>query len=92
MKKLDISIKDPEGLHARPASRLVRLCHSFESDIMIRFAGTEANSRNITEVLSLGAEKGDIISFVIKGSDEEEAVPALLEMMGESIPGGRKQG
>jgi phosphocarrier protein HPr len=92
MKKLDIRIKDPEGLHARPASRLVRMCHSFQSEIMLHFRGAGANGKNITEVLSLGAEKGDIISFVIRGSDEEDAAAALLEMMGESIPGQRKQG
>lgn len=91
MIKLDIKIKDPEGLHARPASRLVRFCHSFESDIMIGFRGTKANGKNITEVLSLGAEKGDVISFFIKGSDEEEAGTALSKMLADYIPEGRKQ-
>ncbi len=92
MKKLDIRIKDPQGLHARPASRLVRMCHSFQSEIMLHFRGAGANGKNITEVLSLGAEKGDVINIAIKGRDEEEAMAALLEMMGESIPGQRKQG
>jgi phosphocarrier protein len=87
MKKLEININDPEGLHARPASRLVSLCHSIKSDVTINFGGTSANGRNITEVLALGAEKGDLIRVLISGSDEEGALSALKEMLAGNIAG-----
>jgi len=35
MLSVEIKINDVEGLHARPASRLVGLCHRFDSRIMI---------------------------------------------------------
>jgi phosphocarrier protein len=81
MEKLEIKIYDPEGLHARPASRLVSLCLSFKSDIIISYGGIEANGKNITEVLALGAEKGDLLRVVISGSDEKEASSALEYML-----------
>jgi phosphocarrier protein len=87
MKKLEININDPEGLHARPASRLVSLCHSIKSDVTLSFGGNSANGKNITEVLALGAEKGDLIRMSISGRDEEEVLAALKEMLAGNTAG-----
>jgi phosphotransferase system HPr (HPr) family protein len=59
----------------------VSLCLSFKSDIIISYGGIEANGKNITEVLALGAEKGDLLRVVISGSDEKEASSALEDML-----------
>ena len=82
MKILDIIITDPEGLHARPASRLVGLCHNYDSDITINSNGIKANGKNITEVLALGAEKDDRIEIEISGNDESAAKHALGDLFG----------
>ena len=86
MLKFDIKIQDPEGLHARPASRLVSLCHKYESEIIIYHKGIEANCKNITEVLALGVEKGDKIIIEIDGSDEAGARHALIKMLKDKSP------
>ena len=80
MKILDIIITDPEGLHARPASRLVSLCHNYDADIAINFGGMRANGKNITEVLALGAEKDDRIEIEISGNDASAAEHALRDL------------
>ena len=77
MKLLKINIQNSEGLHARPASRLVELCHKFDSRIIILIGNTIADAKNITEVLSLGAEKGTQLTVKITGKDELRAKEVL---------------
>lgn len=79
MKIFKINIQNSEGLHARPASRLVELCHRFDSSIMISSQEIEADGKNITEVLGLGAEMGRTLTIGITGKDETEAEKAIKE-------------
>jgi len=76
MEMLKVKIQNSEGLHARPASRLVSLCHRFDSNITLIFADIKVNGKNITEVLGLGAEKGDELIIKATGKDESEAKEA----------------
>ncbi|MGM0365633.1 MAG: HPr family phosphocarrier protein [Actinomycetota bacterium] len=85
MKQFAIKVKNSEGLHARPASRLVQLCHNYRSDVHISFGRIQANAKNITEVLSLGVEDGDSIEVTINGRDEDKLYQQLVNFFGHSI-------
>ena len=77
MRSVKIKVNNIEGLHARPASRLVGLCHQFVSSIMISLQEATANGKNITEVLGLGAGMGNILTIEINGKDEANAEKAI---------------
>jgi len=79
MISVKVKIDNIEGLHARPASRLVKLCHRFDSSIVISSQEMEADGKNITEVLSLSAEMGRTLTIGIKGKDEEKTEKAILK-------------
>lgn len=79
MRSIEIKVNNIEGLHARPASRLVRLCHQFGSSIMISTQESAADGKNITEVLSLGAEMGNTLTIKIDGKDETKAEKAIKD-------------
>ncbi|GAH02568.1 unnamed protein product [marine sediment metagenome] len=79
MKIFKINIQNSEGLHARPASRLVELCHRFDSSIILSSQETEADGKNITEVLGLGAEMGRTLTIRITGKDETETEKAIKD-------------
>ena len=79
MRSLKIKLNDIEGLHARPASKLVGLCHRFGSVIMISTHEAAADGKNITEVLGLGAEMGNTLTIKIDGKDEAGAEKAMKE-------------
>ena len=82
MRSVKIKVNNIEGLHARPASRLVGLCHRFVSSIMISLQEAAADGKNITEVLGLGAEMGNILIIEINGKDEARAEKAIKEFFG----------
>ena len=79
MRSVEIKVNNIEGLHARPASRLVGLCHQFGSSIMISTQEAAADGKNITEVLSLGAEMGNTLTIKIDGEDETGAEKAIKD-------------
>ena len=79
MRSVKIKVNNIEGLHARPASRLVGLCHRFVSSIMVSMQKASADGKNITEVLGLGVETGNILTIEINGKDEAVAEEAIKD-------------
>ncbi len=86
MKTFKVKIQNSEGLHARPASQLVSLCHRFDSNITLTFADMEADGKNITEALGLGAEKDDELIIRAEGKDESEVKEALKKLFTANAP------
>lgn len=76
-------IRDEVGLHARPASKFVKLAGTFQSDIMIKKGGvgSAANGKSITSILLMGATKGAIVQITADGPDEVQACHALRELL-----------
>lgn len=75
------TIVNQEGLHARPAARIVRLASTFESDIELVKDGFDVNGKSIMGVMMLAAECGSSIIIRAKGPDAEQAVQALAALV-----------
>jgi len=69
------------GLHARAAAQLVRLANGFASEIRIAKNGLEVNGKSIMGVLMLAAPKDTKILVRASGTDAEEAVAAIGELI-----------
>ncbi len=65
------------GIHARPATRLVNLAMSFQSDIKLDAMGKTVNLKSIMGLMSLGIYKGEEVRVTADGLDAEEALSAL---------------
>lgn len=76
-----VIIKNEIGLHARPASLLVKEASRFKSDTIMIKKGNEYNCKSIMNVLSMGAKKGDEIILRVDGLDEEEAIEVLQDLI-----------
>ena len=76
-----IQIKNKSGLHARPAAHLVKVAGQFEAEIKILKDGLEVNGKSIMGVMMLAAETGSELEFVIEGSDEQQALEAIIELI-----------
>ena len=79
MREFNYTIKDKNGLHARPAGMLVTAAKGFESEIKISLNGKEADGKRLLSVMSLGAKCGATLHFEINGRDEDQAHAALCE-------------
>lgn len=81
MVQVSYTIKNEEGLHARPASDFCKTAGKFKSDITVIKDGEEYEAKSILMVLCVGAVKGDTIEIRAEGEDEQEAVNALIETL-----------
>lgn len=81
MIERDATIVNQEGLHARPAARMVRLASQFSSDIEIAKDGVGVNGKSIMGVMMLAAEFGSSITIRADGPDAEQAVEALAQLV-----------
>lgn len=69
------------GIHARPATLLVQVAGKFTSEIFIEYKDKKANLKSILGVMSLGIGKGADISISAEGSDEDDALQSIKELL-----------
>ena len=81
MKRKEVEIRNKLGLHARPASLVVKLAGKFESEIQLIKEDTEINAKSILGVMILAAGPGQRVTITADGSDELEAVDALASLI-----------
>lgn len=81
MVQVSYTIKNEEGLHARPASDFCKTASGFKSKITVIKDGSEYEAKSILMVLCIGAVKGDTIEIRAEGTDEQAAIDALIETL-----------
>jgi phosphocarrier protein len=79
--KQRVTIKNRQGLHARPAAMLVKEAARFSSDIFFSKNGLEVNGKSIMGVMMLAAELGSELEIRAEGSDAREALAALAALV-----------
>ncbi len=77
----EVMVMNSTGLHARPATLLVKRASTYKSDVSIEFNGKKANIKSLIGVLSLGVIKGSAIRIIASGEDEEKAAEELSELI-----------
>ena len=70
MKEFSYTVKDADGLHARPAGLMVQCAKSCTSDVTIRFNGKTADAKRIFAVMGLDVKRDNEITVVLEGPDE----------------------
>lgn len=73
-----VAIKNPTGLHLRPAGNLCKEAMKYKSTITFTYRGNTANAKSVLSVLGACIKCGDEIEFNCEGVDEEEALNALV--------------
>lgn len=79
MVSAKVVVKNPTGLHLRPAGFLCRESLKFKSSINFTFKNTTANAKSVLSVLGACIKSGDEITFICEGEDEQEALEAVLK-------------
>ncbi|MCX8647952.1 MULTISPECIES: HPr family phosphocarrier protein [Bifidobacterium] len=79
------TISDPEGMHARPAGRLVEEAQKYRSSIILDDNGTTADAKRIFAVMALGAKQGDVIDVTVDGPDQDKAAEELQAFFKENL-------
>lgn len=77
----NVKVQNQVGLHARPATFFIQKANEYKSSIWVEKDERRVNAKSLLGVLSLGIMGGTEIRIMAGGSDEEEAVDALVALV-----------
>ena len=81
-----ITIKNPTGLHLRPAGNLCREAMKFKSKVTFGYGDqNEANAKSVLSVLGACIKSGDEIELRCNGEDESEALSYLIKYIEDGL-------
>ncbi|MBT9779701.1 HPr family phosphocarrier protein [Clostridium sp. MCC353] len=85
MVSAKVTIKNPTGLHLRPAGILCKEAMQFKSSVNFKFRNSTSNAKSVLSVLGACVKNGDEIEFVCDGEDEEEALAAMIKAVEDGL-------
>jgi phosphocarrier protein len=85
MQQREIEIVNKLGLHARASAKLTQLASQFTAEVWIAREGRKVNAKSIMGVMMLAAAKGSLVAIETDGTDEIQAMAALVALIGEKF-------
>lgn len=85
MIKQEVTIVNTTGLHLRPAGIFCNVASRYKSKITFEHENFSANAKSILSVLGACIKKGDSIVLTCEGTDEEEAMAAMLNAIEDGL-------
>ena len=82
MIKKPITIHLSTGLEARPVAQLVQVASQFNSEIYVEVGKKKVNAKSIMGMMSLKLQKGEDVTIVADGQDEDAAVSGVATFLG----------
>ena len=77
MYEFSYTIKDPVGIHARPAGLLSKEGKKYKSTITVDKDGNPVNVLKLMALMKLGVKCGETVTVRVEGVDEALAGPAM---------------
>lgn len=77
MLQKEVVITNSLGIHARPASMIVKTASKFRSTVTLVKDDMSADAKSIMSVMMLAAAQNSKIIIQVQGEDEQEAFTAI---------------
>ena len=81
MVSRNVTVKNTQGLHARPATFFIQKANSFKCSIWVEKGDRRVNAKSLLGVLSLAVTKGMEITLLADGADENSALAGLADLL-----------
>lgn len=84
-----IKIKNPTGLHLRPAGLFCKTAMHYESKITIEkksdYEDITANAKSVLSILGACIKSGDEITVICEGNDEQSALEGMIGIIEDGL-------
>jgi len=77
MLSKEFMVNSEYGFHLRPAQILMESITPFESKVILKFNGKEANAKSLLNLMTLGLDNGQSVTVVVDGPDENEVMKII---------------
>lgn len=81
----EVTIKNSQGLHARPAALFVQAASRYNSSVTIERDGEKVNGKSIMGILTLGVQPGATIRLEVEGDDANEVFAELKKLLEKDV-------
>ncbi|MDD2979716.1 MAG: HPr family phosphocarrier protein [Hespellia sp.] len=85
MVKQKVKIKNPTGLHLRPAGLFCKTAMQYSCKVTFESKNTVANAKSVLSVLGACIKSGDEIEIICEGEDEVEALTNMVKIVEEGL-------
>ncbi|NNC89215.1 MAG: HPr family phosphocarrier protein [Akkermansiaceae bacterium] len=85
MPSRELTIGNKLGIHARPAAQFVKIASRFSAEIRVEKDGEEVDGKSIMGLMMLAAGHGSVLVISAEGSDADEALKALEELVARNF-------
>jgi phosphocarrier protein HPr len=81
----EITVKNAQGLHARPAALFVQIASRYNSEVTIQKDAERVNGKSIMGILTLGVQPGVTVTLEADGEDAEKVILELEELLTKDV-------
>jgi len=85
MKEISYVIKDPLGIHARPAGLLIKEIQKFSSAVTISRGNDHCDGKKLLALMKMRVKTGETLVVKAEGPDEEAAVKAAADFLAANL-------
>ena len=85
MVEFEFTVKDPVGLHARPAGRLVKKAARFKSRIVLEAKGKSVEATRLLALMGLRIKQGAPVKVSVEGEDEIACAEAMKAFFAANV-------
>ena len=85
MIKTTVTISNKLGLHARASAKLTKLAGSYRCEVWMSRGERRINAKSIMGVMMLAAGLGSQVELETSGSDEQQAMDALVALINDKF-------
>lgn len=85
MLQKDIIVENETGIHARPAGLIVKEASRFKSDVAFIKNSIRYNAKSIMSTMAMAVDKGETITVMVNGADEEAAMDAMVNLIRKGL-------
>lgn len=79
-----MTIKNAEGLHARPATEIAKSATQYTSTVELDVKGNKYNAKSVLNIMSAGIKNSTQITVICDGVDEEKALAGVIQTLQEN--------
>lgn len=81
----DYIILAPQGMHARPATVLIKLVKNYKSAVSLKKGDKTIKLNSMLNILSLTIKGGETVTVLVEGEDEAKAAQAVDLFFAEQL-------
>jgi phosphocarrier protein HPr len=77
----EVTIPNPQGMHARPIALLVSTAMKYQAKLWIACDGREVDGRSVLQLMTIAAPQGSVLSIRSDGPDADDLVAAVAAVV-----------